>query len=259
MDQRARTTSAGDQHAAPLGDARRARVLLVEDNPLTGGVLVAGLATHGYEVELAPTLRRARARLQAVRFDLVLLDVRLPDGSGLELCAELRAHGDIPVVIVSGADTLPERIAGFDAGADDYVVKPLYPLELARRLDAVLRRAGAARSELVPGPAGLTLDLGALEVRRGEQRVRLTRSEAGLLRVLLERPGVAIGAHELSHRIWDYEAVGDPNFIQQHISRLRRKLRAVGVDHVIQTVYGVGYAVATPRTGTAGSPDGGSA
>ena len=237
----------------------RACVLLVEDNSMTGDVLVAGLAAHGYAVEIAPTLRRARRRLGEDRFDVVLLDIRLPDGSGLELLNEIRADSALPVIVVSGADSLADRVAGFDAGADDYVVKPLYPLELARRLDAVLRRAGPPAAEMIAGPDGLMLNVGNLEVTLRGHSVRLTRSEAGLLRALLERPGVALPSDDLSRRIWNYESAGDPNFIQQHISRLRRKLRSIGAEDVITTIYGVGYAIGDPEPGQAADPERGPA
>lgn len=230
-----------------LGSAagRGPQVLLVEDDAATADVIAAGLALYGHTVEVVSTLRQARRFLKSSDpIDLVLVDVGLPDGSGLDLCVELCARDQLPVIVVSSAGTAEERIRGFDVGADDYVVKPVNVLELARRVEAVLRRSGfRAVDSLVEDPSGLDLD-----VRRGEatfqgQLVSLTRSETGILRVLLEQPGQAVPLDEICQRVWNYQALGDANFVHQHLSRLRRKLRLIGFsDEAIRTIYGVGYA-----------------
>jgi len=237
---------------------RGPQVLLVEDDLATADVIAAGLALCGHAVEVVSTLHEARRFLKSGPVDLVLLDVGLPDGSGLDLCAELCAGDHLPVIVVSSAGTAEERVRGFDVGADDYVVKPVNVLELARRVEAVLRRSGfRAVDARVEDPSGLHLD-----VRRGEatfrgQSVSLTRSETGILRVLLEQPGQAVPLDEICQRVWNYQAFGDANFVHQHLSRLRRKLRLIGFSgEAIQTIYGVGYvfessphaAVAPPPT-----------
>ncbi len=233
--------------AAP---ARPAHLLLVEDEPHARDVLLSELTAAGHRLSTARSLREARHRLAEAAFDLVILDVGLPDGSGLDLCAEVRRTSEVPVLIVSAAGTPEERIAGFDAGADDYLPKPLHPVELARRVTALLRRANyQATDSLITGAYGLTLDVRLGLARYDGQEAALTRSETGLLRLLIERAGTAVPAEELSRRVWNYESLGESNFLHQHISRLRRKLRATGYPtDAIHTVYGVGYSMrAAPR------------
>lgn len=221
-----------------------ARVLVVEDEQDVGELMVAGLQRHGHSATLVSNAADAWTRLAHGDVDLVILDVRLPGESGLDLSRRIRAASDLPVIMVSGAGALADRVAGFDAGADDYVVKPVHHAELGRRVDAVLRRARRAVPQSVAGPHGLALDVRTSEAVLGSRRVRLTRSEAGLLGALFEHAGSAVTAEDLCREVWGYEALADPNFLQQHISRLRRKLRSLGIEYeVIRTVYGVGYLV----------------
>ena len=235
------------------GSPPRARILVVEDQAQTGEVLHGALEAAGYEAQWATNVRRARQLLSTEAFDLVLTDIRLPDGSGLDICYEIRTSSRTPVIVVSSADTPRDRIAGFEAGADDYVVKPFHLFELRKRIEAVLRRTGARQVEAVEAPGGMKLHLGVGEVEFGGRRARLTRSEVGILQTLLEQPGRAYSAADLSGRVWGYETVPDANFVQQHISRLRRKLATVGVEGLIETVYGMGYAIAA---GAGASQDG---
>jgi len=229
----------------PSSDA--VRVLLVEDDPVTVDLISVGMSRRGYTVDATDSTHNARARLMSGQFDIVLLDVALPGESGLALCADLRDTLKLPVIIISGAERIAERIAAFDAGADDFVPKPFHVVELCARVEAVLRRAGRRdRSGIISGPRGLTLNLTACEIAKEDARARLTRSEVVLLRVLLENAGSAVSAETLSHEVWDYQVAGDANFIQQHISRLRRKLQQIGVEDLIETVYGVGYRVPLP-------------
>jgi DNA-binding response OmpR family regulator len=233
----------------------RARILVVEDHPLTGPAIQQALVQDGFEVELAGTLARARKRFEAATPDIVILDVHLPDGSGLSLCSEFRRTTNVPIIVVSGADTVDERIAGFDAGADDYVVKPVHTAELSRRVDAVLRRAAVQRAETVLfGPDGMELHPDRGEARRGDISVRVTRSEVGILRALLTRNGVPVQPEDLCREVWGYAAIADANFIQQHVSRLRRKLRSIDAGELIQTAYGVGYLI--PAVAPTSSPSG---
>ncbi len=234
-----------------VGAGRAARILLVEDNRQALDIIEAMLVGAGHEVASAGTVAEATASMSCQAFDLVVLDIGLPDGSGLDLCAEIRRLGGPAVIITSAAGTPEERIAGFDAGADDYVPKPLHPVELMRRVDAVLRRTGfeIVRSTIA-APHGLQLDLRTGVACYGGQSATLSRSEAALLRLLIERVGTAQSTHELIRRVWNYEDIGDANFLHQHMSRLRRKLVAIGYPKdAIVTVYGVGYAMPgdTPR------------
>lgn len=220
-------------------------ILVIEDQAQTGEVLHGALQAAGYDAHWATNARRARQLLSENAFDLVVTDVRLPDGSGLDLCYEIRTSSRTPVIVVSSADTPRDRIAGFEAGADDYVVKPFHLFELRKRIEAVLRRTGARPVDAIQAPGGMKLHPGVGEVEFGGRRARLTRSEAGILQVLLEQPGRAYSAADLSGRVWGYETVPDANFVQQHISRLRRKLSTVGVEGLIETVYGMGYAISS--------------
>lgn len=230
----------------PEGDhaGRTGRILLVEDDPGIGELMTSALSYHGHEVELAPSLESARQHLARATYDLAMLDVRLPDGSGLSLCSELRSSSDIPIIIVSVADSLEDRIAGFDAGADDYVTKPFYARELSMRVAALLRRSSTRDEELLAGPQGLQLDVTVGDAKVGERRVRLTRSEAGVLAALLRSAGSVVSAEEICRQVWRYQSVGDANFVQQHVSRLRRKLRGIGLPRdLVRTVYGSGYTI----------------
>ncbi|MGE3858299.1 MAG: response regulator transcription factor [Dehalococcoidia bacterium] len=224
---------------------RPGRILLVEDNRQALDIIEAMLVGAGHETASAMTVADGRAALAAGAFDLVILDIGLPDGSGLDLCGEICRLGGPPVIITSAAGTPDERIAGFDAGADDYVPKPLHPVELIRRVEAVLRRTGFEISRAtVTGPHGIELDVRAGTACFRGQSVTLSRSEAGLLRLLIERAGSAQSTDELIRRVWDYDDIGDANFLHQHMSRLRRKLQAIGYPKgAIVTVYGVGYSM----------------
>lgn len=224
---------------------RAGLVLLVEDNKQAMDIIEAMLVGSGHDVIAVMTVAEARSHLDQQRFDLVVLDIGLPDGSGLDLCAEVRRLDGPPVIITSAAGTPEERIAGFDAGADDYVPKPLHPVELIRRVDAVLRRTGFEVSRsTITAPHQLELDLRTGNVCYRGQSALLSRSEAALLRLLIERVGTACDTSELIRRVWNYEDIGDANFLHQHVSRLRRKLQAIGYPReTIVTVYGVGYAL----------------
>lgn len=237
----------GSRDDAPYfaGHAQPWRILVIEDQAQTGEVLNGALRAAGYETRWAQGARRARQFLDSEEFDLVLADVRLPDGSGLDLCSELRTRSQTPVILVSSADTPRDRIAGFEAGADDYVVKPFHLFELRKRIEAVLRRTGTRRPEALEGPRGLRLHIGTGEVEYRGQRLRLTRSEVGILQVLMEQPDHAHSPVDFSGRVWGYENLPDANFVQQHISRLRRKLATLGLEGLIATVYGMGYSLST--------------
>lgn len=230
-----------------LGSAvgRRAKVLLVEDDALAVELIEAVLERAGHRVFVARSATYARRLLANEGLDLVLLDLGLPDASGLALCAEIVRSHRIPVIIVSGAGTPDERIAGFDAGADDYIPKPAHPVEMLRRVEAVLRRCGfEAASTVLTTPQGLALDLRAGVATLGGQRVVLTRSETNLLRLLIEHQGTAVSSEELTRRVWNYESTGETNFLHKHMSRLRGKLRSIGFDTAaLRTVYGVGYSL----------------
>lgn len=239
---RVESGQSGSERPRP-DSGRMARVLVVEDDLRVARVVTEALRAEGHEVETVHTLRTARLRLEDDQVDLIVLDIGLPDGSGLDFCSELRRTRDTPIIIISAAGSPEERVAGFDAGADDYLGKPLYLTELAVRVAALLRRTGLRSPEAnLTGVHGLQLDVGAGIARYGGNEVALTRSEVGLLRALIEDAGTAISTEELTWRVWNYKSFGESNFLHQHMSRMRRKLRNIGhPSDAITTVYGVGY------------------
>jgi two-component system response regulator QseB len=215
------------------------RVLLAEDDTMIGAAVRDRLRGQGLAVDWVRDGRAADAALAGESYDLLLLDLGLPGREGLAVLKELRGRGStLPVVILTARDAVDDRVAGLDAGADDYVVKPFDLKELEARLRAVLRRrAGRASSVIEHGD--LSLDLVAHELRRDGVPVPLSPREFALLHALLERPGGILSRAQLEERLYGWgEEVGS-NVVEVHIHSLRRKL---GAD-LIRNVRGVGYRV----------------
>lgn len=223
----------------------RATVLVVEGDLRLAGLLDRILRAAGLDVYCVSSARRAREALPGRDVDLVITERGLPDGSGLSLCRHIRCTSQVPLIVLSELDSPADRIAGFEAGCDDYIVKPFHHVELRMRVEALLRRAGTRRRGSLEGPRGLVLHLATAEVEYCGRRERLTRSEVGILQALMEQPDMTHSPADLSERVWGYEMVPDANFVQQHVSRLRRKLSNVGASGFIETVYGVGYMLST--------------
>jgi len=216
------------------------RLLLAEDDAMIGGAVRDRLRSHGFAVDWVRDGRAADTALADNVYDLLLLDLGLPGREGLAVLRGLRGRGSaIPVVIVTARDAVDDRVAGLDAGADDYVVKPFDLKELEARLRAVLRRrAGSASSVIEHGH--LSLDLTSRELRRDGALVPVSPREFALLHALLERPGRVFSRAQLEERMYGWgEEVGS-NVVEVHIHSLRRKL---GAD-LIRNVRGVGYRVA---------------
>jgi two-component system KDP operon response regulator KdpE len=220
-----------------------ARVLVVEDEARILRALSALLRAAGYESAGAETATDA---LQAAALrppDAVLLDLRLPDGSGLEVCRQLREWSEVPIVVVSAVGDEAEKIAALDAGADDYVTKPYAPGELLARLRAVLRRAAAPPGEPpLVAFADVEVDLAAREVRRAGEPVALTAHEYGLLAELARHPGRVLTHEALLRSVWGPGYAGETHYLRVYMSRLRRKLEAdpARPRHLV-TETGVGY------------------
>jgi two-component system OmpR family response regulator len=219
----------------------RFSLLLAEDDAGLRELIVRGLREEGFEIEAvgggAELLRSHDARPA----DLLILDIGLPDADGRDVCTTLRDRGDaVPVVFLTARDAVPERIAGFAAGGDDYVTKPFALAELAERVRALLRRSGR-RPRLVVG--GLELDPVTHAARTGASAATLTPIEFRLLSMLLSRPGEVMLRRSLAAAGWpDGSAVLD-NTLDACVSRLRRKLAPLGATVTIDTVHGVGYRV----------------
>jgi len=215
------------------------RILLVEDDELLGAGVRDALERARYGLEWVRDGRQALAALRAGAFDLVLLDVGLPGMDGLEVLGSLRAGGGAtPVLVLTARDTAPQRVAGLDAGADDYLVKPFDVDELLARVRALQRRGrGAAVNVIEHGP--LKLDPAALSVTCDGRSVPLQRREFMLLLKLLESPGQVLSRAQLEESVYGWEGGVESNSLDVHIHRLRRKL----YPDVIRTVRGVGYVI----------------
>lgn len=220
---------------------RAHRVLLVEDDVALGEALALGLRAEGFEVDLRRDGLDIVTVAAAFRPDLVVLDVRLAEGpSGLGVAERLRAVVDLPIVFLTAADGLEDRLAGFRAGADDYLVKPVALAELAVRIRAILRRSGVEDG----GPltvGDLVIDEQARRVHRDGDEVELTRTEFDLLLALATHAGNILSKAQLLSMVWGFDEY-DPNLVEVYVSTLRRKLELNGTRN-IQTIRGVGYSL----------------
>lgn len=222
------------------------RILVIEDDRRVASSLERALRAHGHEVDVAfdgsSGLRASRAAP-----DAIVLDVNLPDLSGLDVCRRLRADAcAIPVLMLTARAAVEDRVAGLDAGADDYLVKPFALAELLARVRALLRRgleASGAGSTM--SFADITLDVDALVAHRGDRVLELTRTEIRLLELFLRNPERVLTREQMLDRVWGVDAQTSSNGVEVYIGYLRRKLEAAGEPRVIQTVRGVGYALRT--------------
>ena len=209
------------------------KVLVVEDDPAISGPLVEGLVRNGFEVNHVAYASQVVAA--ATDADVVILDLGLPDGDGLEVLRELRRTSDVPVIIATARGEETDRIVGLELGADDYVVKPFSVRELAARIRAISRRR---RTEPNVGGGRVIVDRTRHVVKVDGQEVDLTAKEFDLLAVLAEEPGRAVSRQELFSRVWDPVWIGTGKTLDVHIATLRKKL---GDPSLVETVRGVGY------------------
>jgi two-component system response regulator MprA len=220
------------------------RILVIEDEPQIADLLRRGLIYEGYTVEVASDGETGLAAARDRPPDVVLLDLMLPGIDGLSVCRRLRAAGNTPILILTAKDAVADRVAGLDAGADDYLVKPFSFDELLARVRALLRRRQAAAGvHETLRFADLVLDPATREVRRGKQRIDLTAREFDVLTLLLHHPRQVITRAVLYDRIWGYDFGSESNIIEVYIRNLRGKLEAGGETRLIHTVRGVGYAL----------------
>ena len=216
-------------------------VLVVEDDDVLRQVLARGLREEGLAVDTVATGGEALARVETAPPDVFVIDVGLPDTDGRDLCQALRARNiDTPVLFLTAHDELVDRIAGFDAGGDDYLTKPFALVELVARLQALLRRSGA---DAAVEAGGLRLDPVAHCVRSDSIEVPLTPTEFRLLGALLSRPGEAVRRNDLVRAGWPLGAIVRGNTLDAYVARLRRKLKTFEDAPTIVTVHGVGYRV----------------
>jgi len=219
------------------------QILVVDDEPSVRTALQRALRLDGYDVELAANGADALDALATAGRDAVLLDVLMPGTDGLEVCRELRRRGDrTPVLMLTARDGVADRVAGLDAGADDYLVKPFHLEELLARVRALLRRSGESGGTVLR-VADLSLDPVAHEVRRGTRLIELTRTEYLLLELLLVNARQVLNREVIFDRIWGYDFGPASNCLEVYVRYLRRKTEAAGEARLIHTVRGVGYVL----------------
>ncbi|HEU4326574.1 MAG TPA: response regulator transcription factor [Roseiflexaceae bacterium] len=227
------------------GAAMSEHILVVEDENEIAGYLRRGLAFEGFSVEIAANGPAALAMARERPPDLVVLDVMLPGLDGLEVARRLRAVSEVPIIMLTARDAVPDRVAGLEAGADDYLVKPFAFEELLARIRVQLRRRSrdAAPAVLRYGP--LVMDTAAHATHIGERRVDLTAKEYELLELFLRHPQQVLTREVIYDRVWGYDFGGESNIIEVYVRYLRQKLEAGGEPRLIHTVRGVGYILRT--------------
>ncbi|MBP2278303.1 response regulator [Sphingomonas sp. PL20] len=226
------------------------RLLLVEDNARLASLIREGLDRQGFAVDWCETVDGADHALKITDYDLMLLDLGLPDGEGLDLVRTLRRRRDtMPILVLTARGGLDDRVLGLDAGADDYLVKPFQIPELAARCRALLRRPGASLgTELTVG--NVILHAAERSVAVAGLPVEATPREVDLLECLLRRAGHVVAKPALEGALYSMDAEVTPNALEACISRLRKRLTSAGADVQIRTVHGVGYALFAPVTQT---------
>jgi two-component system response regulator MprA len=224
------------------------RILVVDDDRAVRESLRRSLAFNGYQVDLAVDGKDALDAVQQRRPDAMVLDVMMPRVDGLEVCRRMREAGDeLPILVLTARDAVSDRVAGLDAGADDYLPKPFALEELLARLRALLRRRSADAGAQAGAPklefAGLSLDPETREVRRGDRPISLTRTEFALLELLLANPRRVLSRAQILEQVWGYDFPTTGNALEVYIGYLRRKTEADGEPRLIHTVRGVGYVL----------------
>lgn len=218
------------------------RILLIEDDTVLGAAVRDQIAADGHSVDWVMRLDAADDALAAAAYDLILLDLMLPDGRGIPFLKTLRGRGDVtPVIILTALDQVSDRIGGLNAGADDYLVKPFDLAELSARIGSVARRyTGNPNPIITLGP--LQIDLAARSIVGNGKSIVLTAREWVLFEAFLQRPGQLLSKAQLEERLYSFDTEIDSNAIEVHVSRLRKKLGA----HVIETERGLGYRLGRP-------------
>jgi len=217
-------------------------LLLLEDDPQTAGALRAGFTRSAFDVTCVATVGDALQAVAHTRFDVLILDLMVPGGSGYDVLAELRARGDdVPILILTARDRVPDRVDGLERGADDYLVKPFAFAEVMARVRALLRRP-ARRVEPLRLD-GLDVDPLHRRVTAHGRHLDLTRVEFDILLALAEAGGDAVTRRDLLATVWGYRFEPGTNVVDVHVARLRRKLESAGAADAIRTVRGIGYAL----------------
>ncbi len=222
------------------------RVLLVEDELKISAYIKRGLEEQGYATDAAFTGLEALDWAETVNFDLIILDILLPEMDGLSVCRELRKRGSrVPILILTARDRIDDRVVGLDSGADDYLVKPFALKELLARMRALIRRSNEAPKETQLQIADLTLDTLTQRVKRGGQLIKLAGKEYGVLECLMREPERVLSRTQIAEHVWNYDIFNQSNVVDVYIRNLRRKIDDPFDLKLIQTVRGFGYRIST--------------
>lgn len=216
------------------------RILIIEDEAEIANFVERGLARHGFETAVAYTGLDGLKMAQVEEPDLVILDLMLPDVDGLEVCRQLRSNRELGIIILTARDLVGDRVAGLNAGADDYLAKPFAFDELLARVRSVLRRQKTPTEGLIR-VGDLELDVGHRQVRRGARFIELTTREFELLRLLAENAGRPLHRDSILQKVWGYGFEGETDPVKVYINYLRRKLNAEGEPDLIKSLRGFGY------------------
>ncbi|MDQ3547655.1 MAG: response regulator transcription factor [Chloroflexota bacterium] len=227
---------------------RQARILVVEDERSILSAIRRGMAFEGYTVEVAETGTQALDIVRDRLPDLIVLDIMLPGIDGIEVCRRIRAAGeDVPILMLTARDDIQDRVAGLDAGADDYLIKPFAFEELLARVRALLRRLERQDDDRLAGETlqydDLTLDTTTRYAHRDERRIELTTREFDLLVLFMRHPNQVLPREMIMERVWGYDFPGESNVLEVYVKNLRRLLEAGGEPRVVQTVRGAGYVL----------------
>jgi heavy metal response regulator len=225
------------------------RILIVEDERRISAYLKRGLEEQGYAVDPAYTGNEALDWAQSVQYDVIVLDIMLPEMDGIAVCQELRRQGNrAPILILTARDTVDDRVTGLDAGADDYLVKPFALKELLARLRALARRSSDAPKRPVLQISDLSLDTLTRRVKRSGKSIELTAKEYAILECLMREPDRVLTRTQIAEHVWNYDVFNHSNVVDVYIKNLRRKIDDKFEPKLIHTVRGAGYRI---------SPEGG--
>jgi DNA-binding response OmpR family regulator len=220
------------------------RILIVEDEPRISAYIKRALEEQGYAVDAAYTGGEALEWTESAQYDLIILDIMLPEMDGIAVCQELRGRGNrAPILMLTARDTVDDRVTGLDAGADDYLVKPFALKELLARIRALTRRSPEAPKSPVLQIGDLSLDTLSRRVRRGHRSIELTAKEYAILECLMREPDHVLTRTQIAEHVWNYDVFNHSNVVDVYIKNLRRKIDDISDAKLIHTVRGAGYRI----------------
>ncbi len=225
-----------------------AKILIIEDEKKIARIMELEITHDGHQVELVYNGKKGIEKIKENEFDLLILDIMLPEMNGMEVCNKIRTFSDIPIIMVTAKDSTADKVKGLDKGADDYLTKPFEAEELLARIRALLRRKSDDKetkdiSENLLKINGLTMDTKKYMVKRNQDNIELTKKEYDLLKYLLENKEVVISRDKLLEKVWGYDYVGQTNIVDVYIRYLRSKIDDPYDNKLIHTVRGVGYVL----------------